>query len=34
MKVVASYELGTKLDYQQKTQIQNLEVCNKRVMKM
>jgi len=34
MKVVASYELGTKLDYQQVTQIQNLEVCNKGVMKI
>jgi hypothetical protein len=34
MKVVASYGLGTKLTYQQKTQKQNFEVCNKGVMKM
>jgi hypothetical protein len=29
MEVFASYELGTKLDYQQITQIQNLEVATK-----
>jgi len=34
MKVVASYKLGTRLDYQDIPQIQNLEVCNKGVMKM